>query len=311
MADVETFIKDMQTGDYYSRATAARALGELGGEKAAAALIEALGDPDDWVKEYAAEALGKLAYGPAVKPLGELLIESDNYKVRSSAVTALGKIGGDEARSLLEPLRDDADSWVREAAVNALQNLPKEASQMPPPEKPVPTGTPPGEIEPEPGLSVTEEPLGAGESICPSTLCLTDETPLTPEEIVDLITEGTSIKSKATRSGFILRVKVGGGRYQRVRLKFGSVDEDNSPIIQIFTIIGPARPEHYEWALKLNPAFSYGAIGLVKIDGKTLLAITDTFLEESVDPKALQKSVMTLARRADALERKLIHKDLW
>ncbi|UCD58844.1 MAG: HEAT repeat domain-containing protein, partial [Candidatus Hydrogenedentota bacterium] len=58
VADVDTLIGKLGTGDYYSRSTAARALGEIGGEKATAALIEALKDEDDWVKEYAAEALG-------------------------------------------------------------------------------------------------------------------------------------------------------------------------------------------------------------------------------------------------------------
>ena len=95
MADVDTLIKDLKTGDYYSRSAAARALGEIGGEKAAAALIEALNDEDDWVQEYAAGALGKIAYRPASDALGRIL-KSENYKVRCAAVEALGRIGGDE-----------------------------------------------------------------------------------------------------------------------------------------------------------------------------------------------------------------------
>ena len=61
----------------------------------------------------------------------------------------------------------------------------------------------------------------------------------------------------------------------------------------------------------MNPTFSYGAIGLVKIDDKDMLVVMDTFLEESIDIKALKKSVWTLAERADKLEQKLINKDLW
>jgi hypothetical protein len=109
----------------------------------------------------------------------------------------------------------------------------------------------------------------------------------------------------------MLRAPVGASRHQKVRLKFDSTDEDGSPIIQIFTIIGPASPKHYKWALKLNPGFSYGAIGLVTIDGREFLAIMDTMLEESVDAKALQKSMWNLAKRGDELEKKLIQKDLW
>jgi len=303
MADVDTLIADLKTGDDCSRASAARALGELGGEKAAQALIAALDDEENWVKEYAAEALGKLAHAPAIVPLGKLL-ESDNYNVRCYAVNALGKIGGEEARQSIEPLKDDSDSWVREAAISALAKMPAEPARPPVVGKPIPA-----EIEPE--LSLSEKPTAPGLSADVAKHSLADQAPRTPEEIVRLIVKGTSTKYKATGSGYLLRVDVGGGRHQRVRLKFDSVDEDGSPTIQIFTMIGPAKEKHYNWALKLNPTFSYGALGIVKIDGKELLAAVDTFLEQNVDIEALKKSIRMLAKKADALEKKLIRKDLW
>lgn len=310
MADVDTLIKDLKTGDYYARSTAARALGEIGGEKASVALIEALGDEDDWVQEYAANALGKLGHKPAVEPLGRLL-ESESYKVRIAVVEALGKIGGDEARRLLEPLREDSDSWVREAAIQALEKLShRREPAQPVQEQRAPIPSQP-EAEPDPTMTISEEPAEPEQQPVPPAPRLEDRLPRTPEEIVELITADTSIKYKATRSGFLLRAPVGGGRHQRVRLKFDSTDEDGSPLIQIFTIIGPATPKYYEWALKLNPGFSYGAIGLVKIDDKEFFAIMDTVLEETADVKALQKSVWNLAKRGDALEKKLVHKDLW
>lgn len=310
MADVNVLIQDLRTGDYYSRSSAARALGELGCADAADALIEALKDEDDWVQEYAAEALGKIRCGKAVGPLGELL-KSENYKVRTAAVDALGAIGGNEARLLLEPLNDDPDSWVRSAVANALQRLSAEEpeaaardAESPARPEPLDSDYPPGPIEGE----VVPQP--GAESI-PTTPATAKKIPRTPEETVELITAGTSIKYKETSAGFVLRVPVGNGRHQKVRLNYGSTDEDGSPIIQLFTIIGPAHEKYYRWALKLNPSFSYGAIGLVKIDGKEFLAIIDTVLEESYDEKVLEKSLWTLARMGDALERKLIHKDLW
>ncbi len=315
MADLNTLIENLKAEDYYSRASAARALGELGGKEAIAALIEALGDEDDWVKEYAAEALGKLAHGPAVGPIGQLL-KSDNYKIRSSAVAALGKIGGDEAVKMLEPLRDDSDSWVREIAISTLDRLAATPGPTEPAPGPIITPEPiPARIEPEleseDVLSLSEAPAAPGRPAEAPTPRLADHKPRTPEEIVRQIAEDSSARYKETCSGFLLRVAVGKDRTQRVRLKFDSVDEEGSPIIQILSIIGPASQKHYRWALKLNPTFSYGAIGLVKIDGKELLAAIDTFLEENVEIEALKKSVRTLAEKADELERKLIRKDLW
>ncbi|RJP67407.1 MAG: HEAT repeat domain-containing protein [Candidatus Abyssobacteria bacterium SURF_17] len=317
MADTDALIQKLKAGDYYSRSTAARALGKIGGEKAVAALIEALKDEDDWVKEYAAEALGTLQCAEAVRPLGELL-SLNNYKVRSSAAEALGRIGGEQARMLLEPLKDDPDSWVREAAINALGALGRGKPRAKA-GKPSSVSRAPSEFasarsaaaETEPGLSLTEASSEPEEHLPRSPRRPAGRVPRTPEEIVEIITRGTSITSRQTRSGFLLRVPVAEGRHQKVRLKFDSTDEDGSPLIQLFTVIGPAKPEHYRWALKLNPSFSYGAIGLVSIDEKEFFAIMNTLLEENVDPRALEKSVWTIARKGDALEQKLIQKDLW
>ncbi len=309
MADVDALVQMLKSGDYYSRSTAARMLGEIGGEKATAALMESLKDEDDWVKEYAVEALGKLEHQPAVAALGQLL-KSNNYKVRSSVAEALGKIGGPEAQKLLESAKNDPDSWVRDAVIAAL----KKASQPKPASAAKPMRAPQAAAsarETEPGLSVNEASEQQAARPRAPTPRLSDRTSRMPEDIVKMVTAGASIKYKPTGSAFLLRVPVRGGRYQRVRLSFDSTDEDGSRLIQIFTVIGPAQPDHYRWALKLNPGFSYGAIGLVKIDDKEFLAIINTLLEENVDAKALEKSIRTIAQKGDALEKKLIQKDLW
>lgn len=311
MADLNTLIADLKKDDYYSRASAARALGELGGDEAAKALIDTLADEDNQVKEYAAEALGKLAHQPAVGPLGKLL-GSDSYKVRCTTATALGNIGGDDARRLLEPLCEDSDSWVREAAVQALESIAASPAPAEPQKRARPAAAPepiPAEAEPE--FSVSEAPIDSAMLAAAAKHSLADRTPRTPEEIVKLVAESARAKYKATRSGFLLRVDVGGGRHQRMRLTFDSVDEDGSPIIKIFSVVGPAHEKHYGWALKMNPTFPYGALGIVTIDGKPMLAVFDTFLEENIDVKALKKSVWMLAKKADAIEKKLIKKDLW
>jgi hypothetical protein len=316
MADVDALIEKLKSGDYYSRSTAARALGQVGGAKACAALIDSLTDEDEWVREYAAEALGKVGCADAVKPLGELL-RSKSYKVRCTAAEALGRIGGQEARALLEPLKNDGDSWVRDAVRVALEKM--SAAPPKPAPKPVtqashsaPAAQPEAQPdeEAEAGLMTFEDE---------ETETKAQRTPVvarrvqrrTPRELIEEMTQGSSIKYKAIPSGFVLRVPVGGGRYQKVRLKFDSTDEDGSPIIQIFTVIGPAQPKHYRWALTLNPTFFYGALGLVTIDNKEFLAIINTLLEENVDTTALEKSVWTLARKGDELEKKLIQKDSW
>ena len=308
MARPDALIEQLKTGDYYSRSTAARALGQIGGEKAETALIEALNDEDDWVKEYSAESLGKLRSERAVVPLGELL-NSSNYKVRSSAAEALGRIGGEDARRLLEPLVDESDAWVREAARNALKRLRQGGLQDSESFSLAAEGA--RKVEEEPELSITEAAEEPAHEEIPFSRGAAARTSLTPKEIVEAVTRETPMKYRAMSSGYLLRVPVSGGRYQKVRLKFGSEDEDGSPLIQVFTLIAPAKPEYYQWVLKLNPSFSYGAIGIVKIDNKEFFALTNTLLEENLDTKAIEKSVRLLAEKGDALEQKLIRKDVW
>jgi hypothetical protein len=273
------------------------------------ALIGALEDEDDWVKEYASEALGKLRSRRAIEPLGRLL-KSGNYKVRSSAADALGRIGGDEARTLLEPLVEESDSWVREAALNALKRISGAQPLTGSEGFSLAAETARG-IESEPELSINEAAAEPEDEDIPLSRGPACRTSLTPESIIKGVTRNTQIKFRKMESGFLLRVPVSGGRFQKVRLKFGSTDEDGSPIIQIFTLIAPAKPEHYQWVLKLNPAFSYGAVGIVKIDDREFFALTNTLLEENLDTTAIEKSIRILAEKGDALEQKLIRKDVW
>jgi hypothetical protein len=309
MARADALIEQLKTGDYYARSTAARALAQIGGQRAEDALIEALKDEDDWVREYAAESLGKLRCERAVGPLGELL-KSDNYKVRSSVAEALGRIGSDDARRLLEPLVNDSDSWVREAVLTALKRVSGKET-LGDSERFSLAADDARRVEDEPELAVDETTDELQHEAAVYSSGSAGRTPRTPDELVQAVTEDTPIKFRAMKSGYLLRVPVNGGRFQKVRLKFGSTDEDGSPIIQIFTVVAPAKAEYYQWVLKLNPTFSYGAIGIVKIDGKEFFALTNTLLEEKVDTTAIEKSVRILAEKGDTLEQKLIHKDVW
>jgi hypothetical protein len=309
MARGDALIEQLKTGDYYSRSTAARALAQIGGERAENALIEALKDEDDWVREYAAESLGKLRCRRAIGPLGELL-KSGNYKVRSSVAEALGRIGGDDARRLLEPLASESDSWVREAVLTALNRVSGKET-LGDSERFSLAADDARKVESEPELSMDETTDELQHEVAALSSGSAGRTYLTPHELIQAITEDTSIQFRKMKSGYLLRVPVGGSRSQKVRLKFGSTDEDGSPIIQIFTVVAPAKAEYYQWVLKLNPTFSYGAIGIVKIDGKEFFALTNTLLEEKIDTRAIEKSVRILAEKGDALEQKLIHKDVW
>ena len=98
--------------------------------RATSALIHALSDEHEYVRDSAAEALGVIADKDAVKPLTGAL-KDKNEGVRENAAIALGKIGEKHAvPSLVETLRDR--EWeVRRAAAEALGKLSDTTSSSP------------------------------------------------------------------------------------------------------------------------------------------------------------------------------------
>jgi HEAT repeat protein len=126
-ADIPDLIQDLKTGDERDRADAAQALGQLGpdAKPALPALLLALRDEGEWVRERALEAI--LAIGPdprAVESLVTGLKDSDE-QVRELSAKALGKIGT-AARKSIPALREatrDRQERVQKAAADALLQI--------------------------------------------------------------------------------------------------------------------------------------------------------------------------------------------
>src|SRR5262245_9476054 len=120
-------VKLIQNPDSEVRWNAVKTLGKIHAVEALEALIGALSDPSELVREHAAEALGDL--GPAaaagVEPLKAAL--RDPYvKVRRDAARSLGQIGAaaKSAIPLLQTLaKDDPELIVRQAAESAVKKL--------------------------------------------------------------------------------------------------------------------------------------------------------------------------------------------
>ena len=97
---VERLIKALQDQEWEVRASAALALGNIGGGAgdAVPALIKALQDQDKWVRSRAASALGRIGGGAvdAVPALIQLL-QDQSSDVRLNAAVALKNIGTPEA----------------------------------------------------------------------------------------------------------------------------------------------------------------------------------------------------------------------
>jgi hypothetical protein len=104
------------------RQFAVESLGNLGGERAAEAAIETLGDADPWVRAEAVVALDRIdrvAYESHI----EAALEDDHHAVRRNAFVSLFKLRGEGLRDvLLEHTHDDSER-VREWAAHLLAGV--------------------------------------------------------------------------------------------------------------------------------------------------------------------------------------------
>jgi HEAT repeat protein len=104
------------------RGFAAIELGDTGDPRAIAPLLQALKDPDSWVRWHAAQALGNSKDTTAVQPLIEALKDED-ADVRYYVVKALENIGDPRAiEPFFQALKDPVRT-VQNAAKDALRNI--------------------------------------------------------------------------------------------------------------------------------------------------------------------------------------------
>jgi HEAT repeat protein len=122
------------------RATAARAVLSLSSEEASAALLPALQDRDEFVRQETAYALGETRSRTATPALIALLLKEKKDGVRSAAAVALGQIGDEAAVISLAGLigrrvpasgivnrvkrsKKDENEFVRRAAAHSLGQI--------------------------------------------------------------------------------------------------------------------------------------------------------------------------------------------
>lgn len=134
--------------------------------------------------------------------------------------------------------------------------------------------------------------------------------PLDPLALVDAAVEGSEIaRERLSDLDFSLTVPLPTGRRQTVRVLFNSKDAEGAELIVVYSECGPARERTYEWALRKNLTIPYGAFAIRDVQGSPEFVMVNTMLRASTDPRALRKSIDTMASRSDALERALTQAD--
>jgi len=113
----------LEDGDWKAREKAARALGEIGDERAVESLITALlEDESGCIRATAAEALGEIGDERATEPLKQALKDESKY-VQVWSAFGLYKLGNTQGIEFLITALEDEGKSVRVAAAEALEKI--------------------------------------------------------------------------------------------------------------------------------------------------------------------------------------------
>lgn len=120
-------------------------------------------------------------------------------------------------------------------------------------------------------------------------------------------TEGISWIRK--NSVYELTVELPDGRKQRLFIE-PSEHTASDRLLLIYSICGPAHPDFFEEALRLNSVISHGGIALREIDGVRYFVMVNAYPRGSVDAVEVRRSVLEIAHQADKIENHLTGDDL-
>jgi serine/threonine-protein kinase len=109
---------------------------------------------------------------------------------------------------------------------------------------------------------------------------------------------------------FQAAVQLTGGRQQKVTIEIRDSVAVAEQVVRISSICGPADEKHFLRALRLNPDFPYGALGVEIIEGTPHFVMTNVFPRATCDPEEIRLSVLGIAQHADDAERWLSEKDV-
>lgn len=113
-----------------------------------------------------------------------------------------------------------------------------------------------------------------------------------------------------TREGECCRlcIEFPDGRRQFVNVE-PSPPGASEKLIVLSSVCGPAMPDYYEEALRLNAAMSHGSITIRDVDGQPMFCAVNNYPRETADLEEIRRSTLELAHRADAIELLLTNQD--
>lgn len=122
--------------------------------------------------------------------------------------------------------------------------------------------------------------------------------------------EGLDCFVQGARDQFRLMFPLPNDRLQEVYLEV-TQGREGERFLSVFSVCGPAEPEHFEFALKLNAELTYGSLSIRNVNGQAMFVMTRTFPRDRIATVDVRAALLELARRADRVEQQLGDADLY
>lgn len=120
---------------------------------------------------------------------------------------------------------------------------------------------------------------------------------------------GLTASVQGSGASRIVSMALEDGRHQAVRVAMAAKDMDGEPMVLVYSECAPADPKTHEFALRLNLSLPYAALAIREVEGQKRLVMFNSLLRKGLTPLALRKSVLTIAGKADAVEKRLTGQD--
>jgi eukaryotic-like serine/threonine-protein kinase len=128
------------------------------------------------------------------------------------------------------------------------------------------------------------------------------------ESLVRESARGLDCFIQGARDTFRVIMPQPGDRLQEVIVEV-STGKNDEQYLSVFSVCGPAEPEHFRYALLLNAHLTFGSISIHDVLGKQMFVMSRTFLRNTVRPEELRDAMIEIARRADTVEKQLTRQD--
>ncbi|MGE3821161.1 MAG: protein kinase [Isosphaeraceae bacterium] len=130
------------------------------------------------------------------------------------------------------------------------------------------------------------------------------------EDLVREALRGLDCFAQGGREALRIIFRLPQDRLQEVYVESG-IGPANERLLSLFSVCGPASPDHFEYALRLNDKLTFGSLCVRTVHGTPMLVMNRTFLRDHVSATDVREALLEISKHSDRIEQLLTNADLY